>query len=83
MAGEREREREEHGYPGEETAAQLGGAIGELALRCKGRLGQVFSFRSGSPKPLRQPIGPFPWLLLGNILHFFLLWSSGKSPLNC
>ena len=23
------------------------------------------------------------WLLLGNILHFCLLWFSGKSQLNC
>ena len=23
------------------------------------------------------------WLLLGNILHFCLLWFSGKFPLNC
>ena len=26
---------------------------------------------------------PFPWLLLGNILHFCLLWFSGISSLNC
>ena len=26
---------------------------------------------------------PLPWLLLGNILHFCLLWLRGKSPLNC
>ena len=26
--------------------------------------------------------GPFSWSLLGNILHFCLLWFGGKSPLN-
>ena len=25
----------------------------------------------------------FPWLLLGNLLHFCLLWFTGKFPLNC
>ena len=33
-------------------------------------------FRVGTTKAIA-------WLLLGNVLHFCLLWFSGKSPLNC